>query len=114
MELEINHIWILFPQSPPPLPYQYASAHPPPPDLHLVGGKIATDIPYLSSFSFFFFPFLSSFHFPSLPSFSFMFAGGGQGHFGPTPLHTLLAGLTATDLPFFSTFSFFFLFFVPF
>ena len=85
---------LYFPEN---LPDQYASA-PLPPYLHFVGGKIATDLPYFSSFSFFC-PILSSF--TSLLSLSFRFAlGGGEGKvlLAPTLLYTLLAGLTASDL----------------
>ena len=48
----------------------------------LVCGKYRNLSPYLSSSSFFF-PFLSCFPFPSLPSLSFKFAGGGKGLSAP-------------------------------
>ena len=96
MELEINRVWILFNFITPP----------PPLDLHFVGGKIATDLPYLSSFSFFFFPFLSSFPFPSLPSLSFRFAGGGGKVLSPPSISffPLFFSSPSSFFPFLSSF----------
>ena len=75
MELEINHVLMLFPPSPPP-PYHYAIA-PPPPPLHLVGGKNCnwSSTPTFL-LSLFFFPFLSSFPFP-LPFLLSLYGGKG-------------------------------------
>ena len=77
MELEINHVWILFPQS-------SLSPTPPPPPPHpqLVGRKIATDIPLL------FFLFFSS----SSPF--FLGGGGGPRPGRPSPLDPRLVTLT--------------------
>ena len=51
---------------------------PPPSDLHLVGGKIATDIPLLPILSFPLSP-LYLFSFPFLSSLLFFYWGGGEG-----------------------------------